>query len=161
MGGGGGGSSGSLGDTSSLEQRAKEILKQGATGRVSVFISFAQEDIDEVNLLRAQAKNDNSELEFNDRSVKEPYDSDRAEYIRQKLRERINQCSTTLVYLSPDAANSKWVEWEVQKSLELGKRVIAVHSGDTPPVGAVPSIVKERGIQIVPWSKLAEKLKPR
>lgn len=129
MGGGGGGGSRSLGDTSDLEQRAKEILRGAETGRRNIFISFAFEDVDEVNLLRAQAKNENSDLEFNDRSVKEAYDSESGDYIRQKLRERVNQCSTTVVYLSPHTADSKWVAWEVAKSLELGKRVIATHSG--------------------------------
>src|SRR3954465_6587750 len=100
MGGGGGDSSQSLGDTRDLENRAKEILKQADSGRKNVFISFAFEDVDEVNLLRGQAKNEHSEIDFNDRSVRGPYDSDRADYIRQKLRERINQCSTTVVYLS-------------------------------------------------------------
>jgi hypothetical protein len=158
MGGGGGGGSGSLGDTSSLEQRAKEILKQGEGGRKNVFISFAYEDLGEVNLLRGQAKNEDSSLEFNDRSVKEPYESERAEYIRQKLRERINQCSTTIVYLSKDAANSPWVKWEVEKSLELGKRVIAVHKGDHPP-DVLPSVVRDKKIEILPWSKLSAELR--
>src|SRR5437899_2173319 len=89
----------SLGDTSKLEERAKEILKQGS-GKCNVFISFAFEDIDEVNLLRAQAKNENSDIEFNDWSVHEPFDSARAEYIRQRLSDRMNQCSTTIIYLS-------------------------------------------------------------
>lgn len=157
MGGGGGGGSRSLGDTSELEQRAKEILRQGASGRKNVFISFAFEDIDEVNLLRGQAKNENNQLEFNDRSVKEPFDSDRAEYIRQKLSERINQCSTTVVHLSPDTANSKWVRWEVGKSVELGKRIIATHTGNTPPEN-LPSFVVEHSIKVVPWSRLAKEL---
>jgi hypothetical protein len=61
------------------------------------------------------------------------------------------------VYLSPDAANSKWVAWEVEKSIELGKRVIAVHSGDTAPA-TVPTFVREHGIKIVAWSRLADEL---
>src|SRR5690348_18314987 len=96
MGGGGGGSGSSLGDTRQLEDRAKELLKQGDTGRKNVFISFAYEDIDAVNLLRGQAKNENTDIEFNDLSVKDPFDSQRADYIRQKISERINQCSTTV-----------------------------------------------------------------
>src|SRR5713226_5217071 len=115
---GGGGSSGgsSLGDTRELEDRAKQILQQGETGRTNVFISFTHEDLDAVNLLRGQAKNENSDIEFNDLSVKEPFDSQRAEYIKLKISERINRCSTTVVYLSSDTANSPWVSWEVGKS---------------------------------------------
>jgi len=157
MGGGGGGSRGSIGDTSYLENRAKEILRQGDSGRKNVFISFAYEDIDEVNLLRAQAKNENSILEFNDHSVSEAFDSERADYIKQKLRERINRCSTTVVYLSPDTLNSRWVDWEVEKSVELGKRVIATHKGDAPPTG-LPSFIQKHGIKVVKWAKLADEI---
>jgi|SRR5215213_1199680 len=155
MGGGGGG--GSLGDISDLEQRAKEILTGGGTGRQNVFISFAYEDRNEVDLLRGQAKNENIDLEFNDHSVKEAYNSERAEYIRLKLRERISRCSTTVVYLSSDTASSEWVNWEVTKSIELGKRIIATHSGSTPPPN-LPTFIKEHGIKVVPWSQLAKEL---
>lgn len=115
MGGGGGGRR-SLGDIRALEQRAKEAL-QG--GKRNVFISFAMEDLDEVNLLRAHAKNEKSDIEFNDYSVREPYDSERAEYIRQKITERIERASVTVVYLSESTPQSKWVKWEVEKSLSL------------------------------------------
>lgn len=154
MGGGGGGGGGRLGDTRALEEKAKRVL-QG--GRKNVFISFAHEDMDEVNLLRGQSKNENSDIEFNDYSVKEPYDSDRAEYIKGKLIERINQSSTTVVYVSKDTASSRWVQWEVEKSLELGKRVVAVHAGKTAPT--LPKWIASNGIKIVPWSSLASELK--
>lgn len=154
MGGGSGGGWRSLGDIRSLEQRAKAAL-QG--GKRNVFISFAMEDLDEVNLLRAHAKNDNSDIEFNDYSVREPYNSERAEYIRQKITERITQASVTVVYLSPSTAQSDWVKWEVTKSIELGKRVIAVHKSDSQPVG-MPGWVGELGIKVVPWRWLAREL---
>ena len=66
MGGGGGGGWNQLGNISALEQKARDAL---TSGKRNVFISFATEDINEVNLLRAQAKNDNSDIEFNDHSV--------------------------------------------------------------------------------------------
>jgi hypothetical protein len=111
MGGGGGGSWSTLGDIRGLEQKAREAL-QG--GKRNVFISFATEDMNEVNLLRAQAKNENSDIEFNDHSVREPYDSERADYIRQKIGERIARASVTVVYLSENTAQSRWVEWVVE-----------------------------------------------
>jgi hypothetical protein len=151
MGGGGGGSWSSLGDIRGLEERAKAAL-QG--GKRNVFISFANEDMDEVNLLRGQAKNDNSDLEFNDHSVREPYDSERADYIRQKISERISRCSVTVVYLSDSTSQSQWVQWEVEKSLELRKRVIATHKGETPGT-PVPDWITSNKIPVVPWAQLA------
>jgi hypothetical protein len=153
MGGGGGGRR-SLGDIRALEQRAKAAL-QG--GKRNVFISFAMEDLDEVNLLRAHAKNEKSDIEFNDYSVREPYDSERAEYIRQKITERIERASVTVVYLSESTPQSEWVKWEVEKSLSLGKRVVAMYASDKPP-SQLPAWVSEKKIGLVPWKNLADEL---
>lgn len=155
MGGGNSGGWNRLGDVRALEEKAKAAL-QG--GKRNVFISFATEDMDEVNLLRAHATNENSDIEFNDHSVHEPYDSERAEYIKRKIGERIARSSITIVYISASTAQSKWVEWEVQKSLELGKKVIAVHAGDSYR-GRRPSWLVEANVKVVPWSKLAGELK--
>jgi hypothetical protein len=154
MGGNSGGGWSSLGDVRALEEKAKAAL-QG--GKRNVFISFATEDMDEVNLLRAQAKKEKSDIEFNDHSVQEPYDSDRAEYIRRKIAERINRTSTTVVYLSKNTAQSQWVKWEVEKSLKLGKRVIAVHAGDK--FSGKKPLWLSTDIKVVPWSKLVDELK--
>lgn len=159
MGGGGGGnrSFGGRDTVRELMKEAKKELEKAKEARRSVFISFANEDINEVNLLRGQAMNDNSDLDFIDRSLQEPINSERSEYIKQKITEKIRQASITVVYLSDHAAASDWVEWEIGKSLELGKKVIAVHKGSNPPVAAV-GFCSSKGIKIVPWSKLADEL---
>lgn len=154
MGGSNSGGWNRLGDVRALEEKAKAAL-QG--GKRNVFISFSTEDMDEVNLLRGHAKNENSDIEFNDHSVREPYDSERAEYIKRKIAERIARTSTTVVYLSENTAQSRWVAWEVQKSLELGKRVIAVHKGDSFE-GNKPAWLDDN-IKVVAWAKLASELK--
>jgi hypothetical protein len=155
MGGGGGGGSRNIGDLPRLAEEAKKALSQD---RRNVFLSFAYEDIDEVNLLRAQSKNELSDIAFNDWSVSEPYDSKSGDYIRDRITERIQHSSVTVVYLSTDTLSSQWVAWEVQKSLELGKSVVAVHAGDRPPAQLPPWVTGSR-VQVVPWSKLAETLK--
>ena len=115
MGGGGGGSR-SIGDIQSLVDKAKQELRDGEqAGKKNVFISFAHDDINTVNLLRGQAKNDNVPLEFNDWSISEPIDSERATYIKQKISDRIAQCSVTVVFLSAATPKSPWVEWEIEE----------------------------------------------
>jgi len=106
-------------------------------------------------LLRGHAKNPNSDIEFIDHSVKESINSKRAEYIKQKITERINRCSQTVVYVSENTHKSHWVNWEVQKSLELGKKVIAVHKGDKPPAKLPESITKNK-INVVTWKDLSK-----
>ena len=154
MGGGGGGGRGLTPDELHLlDQKAKESLKTGAgTGRCNVFISFASEDLNDVNMLRGQAKNENSDIEFNDWSLKEPFDSKDAEYIKRGVRERIRQCSVTVVYVSAETTDSKWVDWEIRESIAMGKGVVAMYKGDKPPA-RLPKAVTDNKVPIVPWNQ--------
>lgn len=156
MGGGGGGSR-SIGDIRSLVEEAKEELRKGddAGKRKNVFISFAYEDIDEVNLLRGQAKNEKSTLEFNDWSVPEAFDSERAEYIKKKIGDRISRSSLTIVYLSDHSSNSQWVDWEIEESIRREKTVIGVHKGNARPA-KLPGAIERHNINVIPWSMLTE-----
>lgn len=150
MGGGGGGSIPSS-DLKKLEEKAKQSLKSPDETGSHVFISFAFEDEDEVNLLRGQAKNENTELEFDDFSLKQAIQSENDDYIKQKIRERIDRSSVTVVYLTSDSAKSKWVDWEVAESLKRGKGVIGVHKGDAPPA-SLPAAFTTQGLKTVKWS---------
>jgi len=154
MGGSGGGGRGlTYREQEELERTARARMTQAAEPeKHNVFISFAKEDEKEVNLLRGQAKNEDSNLEFNDYSVKEPFDSKNAEYIKRGIRERINQSSVTIVFLSEDAAKSKWVNWEIQESAKLGKGVVAVYSGEKVPA-TLPPALKMLGIKPVRWNQ--------
>lgn len=154
MGGGGGGSRGLTPDElRSLEQRAKKSIKsRDGTGKCNVFISFLSEDLDEVNLLRGQAKNENSDIEFNDWSLREPFDSKKADYIKRGIRERIRQCSVIVVYVSDKTADSKWVDWEIRESIAIGKGVVAMHKGDNPPI-RLPKAVTDNKVPVVPWNQ--------
>ena len=46
-------------------------------------------------------------MEFNDWSLRAPFDSERADYVREGIRERIRQASLTLVYLSEHTATEQ------------------------------------------------------
>ncbi|HID28972.1 MAG TPA: TIR domain-containing protein [Desulfobacterales bacterium] len=154
MGGGGGGGRGlTPNELNELEQKAKQSLKaSGDTGKCNVFISFASDDLGDVNMLRAQAKNDNSDIEFNDWSLKEPFDSKKADYIKRGIRERIRQCSVTIVYVSDKTADSKWVDWEIRESIAMGKGVVAMHKGDSAPA-RLPKAVIEYKVPVVSWNQ--------
>ena len=149
-GGGGGGVSGD--ELKRLEELAKKKLSESKSDSAShLFISFAYEDANEVNLLRGQAKNENSTLQFDDYSVKEAFDSKNAEYIKRQIRERIDRCSVTLVYLSSKTASSRWVSWEIEESLKRGKGVIGVYQGDKPPA-KLPAAFTQNKLKSAKWS---------
>jgi len=90
------------------------------------FLSFVEEDLNLVNLFRGQAKNEDSELEFADFSIKEPFDSTNAEYIGGRIAAQLKLSSVTICLYGPTTYTSKWVEWELRKSLELGKPIMGV-----------------------------------
>lgn len=103
-----------------------------------VFLSFVEEDLDLVTLFRGQAKNKNISLEFSDYSVKEPYDSTNAVYIRSKIRERIAAAAVTICLIGEDTYKSKWVSWEItasdeEKNFIFGVRLHSNAAKDTPP----------------------------
>lgn len=149
--GGGGGYGFSPSDKTTLEKKAKERLKEaGETIKRNVFISFSHEDMDEVNLLRGQSKNDSSDLEFSDYSIKEAFNSENAEYIKRQIRGKIEDTSVTIIFLSEKSMKSDWVKWEVAQSIKMGKGVIAVHKGDSPPPN-IPTHITDSTSSVVPW----------
>ncbi len=89
-------------------------------------------------------------MDFNDWSLRAPFDSERADDIREGIRERIRQASLTLVYVSDHAAGSKWVNWEVEESVKLGKKVVGVYQGEIP--GRLPPAIKKHRIRVIAWS---------
>ncbi len=149
--GGGGGYGFSLTDKEILENKAKEHLQNaGDVKSHNIFISFSSEDMDEINLLRGQAKNDSSDLEFSDYSVKKAFNSEGTEYIKRQIIEKINKTSVTMVYLSKNSMRSDWVKWEIEQSKKMGKGVIAVYKGDKPPSN-IPSHIKDNVSSVVKW----------
>ena len=125
-------------------------MKPPKEGRRNVFISFANEDKPMVELLRGQAQKDDSTVEFNDWSLRAPFDGKKAKTIRERIRERIRQASLTLVYVSDHTAKSKWVNWEVEESVKLEKKVVGVYQGEIP--GRLPLALKKHGIKIIAWT---------
>jgi len=93
---------------------------------IRAFLSFVEEDLNLVNLFRGQAKSDKNELEFYDYSIKEPFDSRNADYIARNIADQIRHSSITICLYGPTTYKSQWVEWELNKALELGKPIMGV-----------------------------------
>lgn len=148
-----GGSKGSpfgITEAERLEELARQRFEAaGGPERRNVFISFVHEDLDEVERMREQAADDRYALEFRDHSVKEPFDSVNAEYIRRRIAEKIRMASVTVVFVSELTADSRWVAWEIRESIRQGKGVIAVYRGDAPPA-RLPSALAEHGVKVMP-----------
>ncbi|MCW4052344.1 MAG: TIR domain-containing protein [Candidatus Bathyarchaeota archaeon] len=156
MGGGGGGgrapSSDRISDVEKLKDIARrELEKPAPEPRRRVFLSFRGEDKTLVDLFRGQAKNKNTDLDFIDFSLRAPFNSENAEYIKRGIRERIRQPSVTVVLITESTHQSEWVDWEIRESVRLGKGVIGVRLRDDSSM-KIPSAMEEHGFRVVGWN---------
>lgn len=149
MGGGGGGRTVAEHMRDLLEAKAKKEIAAASAARRNIFISFSFDDVSQVNLLRGQALNESSELEFSDRSVRVPF-PERTEIIEQGIRDKIRQSSVTVCVLTDSSAESEWVDWEIRESIQMGKGVVGMYLGDRPPK-ALPASLSEHRIEVVAW----------
>jgi hypothetical protein len=115
-----------------------------------VFLSFIAEDKDRVQGLRLLAKNPNFDIEFYDESVRAPFDSQNAEYIKRQIREKINRTSVTVCLISEETHKSKWVDWELRVSAEKGNKIIAMALKGVEEA-VLPSLIKEKGLTFHAW----------
>ena len=91
------------------------------------FLSFSTEDKPLVDRFREQLENDLDDLELLDYSIKGPFDFD----WKIKCEEIIRDCGITICLIGQNTYKSEPVEWELRKSIELGKAIIAVYLEDT------------------------------
>lgn len=122
-----------------------------------VFLSFIAEDRKQVDGLRLLAANPRFGVEFYDESVRTPYDSFDAAYIRGKIREKIQRSSVTVCLLSQNTHLSKWVTWELEESIKQGNTIVCMGLPDGPERLTIPKPAKD--LEIGWWGWDLEKLK--
>lgn len=110
----------------------------------NIFLSFAIEDEDLVRLFRGQAKNKRLDLEFRDYSIKEPFET----AWKTNCERIIRICSATICLVGRNTYRSEPVDWEVRKSVELDKGIMAVSLVDNV---IVPRVLRELDVKPVKW----------
>lgn len=110
-----------------------------------VFLSFSTEDKGLVDLFRSQARDRQAALVFRDYSIKETF-----EHAWKTNAERlIRACSVTLCLIGGTTHRSKAVDWEIRKSVELDKYIMAVSLEPTVP--RVPPALAALNVAPLPW----------
>ena len=110
-----------------------------------VFVAFAAEDANYRDLLKGQAKNDESSFDFVDMSVKEPWDNQ----WKTKCRTKIKGCDGVIALLSKKTANADGARWEMQCAVDEGISIIGIHIHKDDK-GAIPSELK--GKKVIEWT---------
>ena len=122
MGGGSRGSRPSYASGGGVNRSLSEYPTSPVAGVKRAFISFHVADEAQGNLLRSQAKEGRTDLEFIDYSVKDPFD----DHWRERCTERLLRSSVIIVMIGPETHTREAVLWEINKAYALGKPVIGV-----------------------------------
>jgi exopolysaccharide biosynthesis protein len=92
-----------------------------------IFISYDYDnDRHYKNLLVAWDKNKEFDFNFYDGSVTVAVDSADADYIKSRIKPKIEASSHFLCLVGKHAHKSKWIDWEIRTAISLKKRLIAV-----------------------------------
>lgn len=113
-----------------------------------VFISFAVEDCAYRNLLVGQAKNSKTPFEFQDFSVKEPWDAK----WKTNCRTKIKGCDGVIALISKNTAQANGQLWEIQCAYEENIPTMLVWvNGERPKV---PALIDGKRINVWNWDNL-------
>lgn len=104
----------------------------------NVFISYDYDnDRHYKSLLLAWDANGQFNFGFHDHSADVSINSTNATAIKRAISAKINNAKYFLCIVGKKTHKSKWVDWEIEKAVELKKKIVAVKvdRGNTTPDG--------------------------
>lgn len=113
----------------------------------NVFLSFTTEDKEVADLFRSQMENRQPGVAFRDYSIKGAFE----QAWKTNVERLIRACSATVCLIGKTTHRSRAVDWEVRKSAELGKRLMAVSIQSTEAI-VVPSALVELKVKPLSWN---------
>lgn len=97
-----------------------------------VFISYDYDnDKNYKNLLLAWDKNSDFDFGMSDQSADVSINSTNATAIKRAISAKINNATYFLCIIGKNTHKSNWVKWEIEKAVELKKKIIAVKTEST------------------------------
>ncbi|MDO9578397.1 MAG: TIR domain-containing protein [Candidatus Cloacimonadales bacterium] len=116
----------------------------------NVFISHSWAYIQDLKNLRTLLEERGYfNVEFEEATPDEPIDSENAEYIKRRLREKIKNSDIVLGIAGVYASYSEWIEWELDTAIK----------NDIPIIGVIPrgqerisTIVSSRSKEDIRWN---------
>jgi len=93
----------------------------------SIFISHSWQNSEALKNLRSLLNNRGYfNVKFEEVSKDEPIDSDNATYIKSRLAKKIKSSDVVLGLAGMYASYSDWIEWELNKAIELNIPIVGV-----------------------------------
>lgn len=119
------------------------LLPAGGMGfmPINLFISFAGEDIEQLESFRALAKNPQHKLKFHDRSQVEPVidkvgtplpyppNDKRAGPVREEIKKLFEKATRMAILVGETTHKSQWVNWEIMTFFDKKRSTPGKHKG--------------------------------
>ena len=97
-----------------------------------IFISYDYDnDKHYKNLLKAWDANGTFDFNFHDQSADVSINSTNAAAIKRAISAKISNATYFLCIVGEKTHNSSWVKWEIDKAVELNRRIVAVKTKST------------------------------
>jgi len=97
-----------------------------------IFISYDYDnDKNYKNLLKAWDANGTFDFSFHDHSADVSINSTNATAIKRAISAKINSATYFLCIVGKKTSKSSWVKWEIDKAVDLNKKLVAVKTDST------------------------------
>ena len=118
----------------------------------NVFVSHVHEDDDGLGKLKDLLKANGMTIRDYSISSDNPNNAKSENYIKsQILGPRIQQCSTLVVYVSPETKDSEYVNWEIEYAQSKDKRIVGVWA-DSEKGCELPEALIKYADALVGWT---------
>jgi hypothetical protein len=124
--------------------------------RRRVFISYQRKDRMKAKGFNLLKHNKNVEIDFVGRHLLDPVNSENEQYIKSKIKEQLHGTSVTAVLIGSETCDSKWVQYEIEKSLEKDtpNGIVAIRLEDArlPDNCPIAKALSDAGAEIIDWN---------
>ena len=122
----------------------------------NIFISHYGKDDEHVQSLKARLQANGYEVRnfsvdsTNHKDGRKPSD----EVVKRLLRMRISWSSTFICLIGPKTHTRKWVDYEINKAVEQGKRIIGVYTHGSKETSDLPKNLDKVASNIIGWNSI-------
>lgn len=118
----------------------------------NIFISHVHEDDDLLPRLKDLISKAGMEVRDGSINSDKPNAAQNEDYIkREVLAPRIQWASTLVVLITPDTAQSDWVNWEIKYAVEQSKNVVGVFAQGATDADIPDELRKHGDAAVVGW----------
>jgi len=122
----------------------------------NIFISHYGKDDEHVQSLKARLQANGYEVRnfsvdsTNHKDGRKPSD----EVVKRLLRMRISWSSTFICLIGPKTHTRTWVDFEIKKAVEQGKRILGVYTHGSKETADLPKDLEKMASNIIGWNSI-------